>query len=317
MKKICLLLVYVCFVCWGTNAQTSDEYKVSINALVADENIPEEATRNLENKLRRALTINGIADNGYAERFVLTAKVDIISKDIAPTTPPRISQKMELTLMVGDVVENKVYESCNLTLAGIGTSETKAFVTAFQKFNPQNEEIQSMLTTAKEKIVAYYTNNCDAIIQQAETLANMNKMDEAISQLVSVPNICSDCYQRCQDKASSIYIQKINSEGVVLLQKAKAEWMKQPDASGASIICGIITQINPKASNYNEIIKFRKEIENKLQADAKRDWDFQMKKYEDNQAFKRSIVDACQAIGVAFGNGQPKNTTKNIVRKWK
>ena len=91
MKKICLLLVYVCFVCWGTNAQTSDEYKVSINALVADENIPEEATRNLENKLRRALTINGIADNGYAERFVLTAKVDIISKDIAPGASEAVS----------------------------------------------------------------------------------------------------------------------------------------------------------------------------------------------------------------------------------
>ena len=76
--------------------------------------------------------------------------------------------------------------------------------------------------------------------------------------------------------------------------------------------------INKKDFSYeilrNEVFG---EIENKLQADAKRDWDFQMKKYEDNQAFKRSIVDACQAIGVAFGNGQPKNTTKNIVRKWK
>lgn len=317
MKKICLLLVYICLVCWGANAQTSDESRVSIHALVADENIPEEATRNLENKLKRALTINGIADNGYAERFVLTAKVDIVSKDIAPTTPARISQKMELTLIVGDVMENKIYESCNLTLTGIGTNETKAFLTAFQKFNPQNKEIQSMLTTAKEKIVAYYTNNCDAIIQQAETLANMDKMDEAIFRLVSVPNVCSDCHQRCQEKASQIYTRKINSEGVALLQKAKAEWMKQPDASGASIVSGIITQINPKASNYNEVILLRKEIENKLQANAKRDWDFQMKKYEDNQAFRRSIVDACQAIGVAFGNGQPKNLTKNIVREWK
>lgn len=317
MKKICLLLVYVCLAYWGANAQTSDESRVSIHALVTDENIPEEATRNLENKLKRALAINGIADNGYAERFVLTAKMDIVSKDIAPTTPARISQKMELTLIVGDVMENKIYESCNLTLTGIGTNETKAFVTAFQKFNPQNKEIQSMLTTAKEKIVAYYTNNCDAIIQQAETLANMDKMDEAIFRLVSVPNVCSDCHQRCQDKASQIYIQKINSEGISLLQKAKAEWMKQPNASGASIVSGIITQIHPKASNYNEVIQLRKEIENKLQADAKRDWDFQMKKYEDNQAFKRSIVDACQAIGVAFGNGQPKNLTKNIVREWK
>lgn len=313
MKNIFLLLVCVCL---KINAQTSDASRVSINALIADENIPEEAVRNLENKLKRTLTINGITDNGYAERFVLTAKVDIISKDIVPTTPARISQKIELTLMVGDIVENRLYESHSLSLFGIGTNENKAFVTAFQKFNPQNKEIQSMLTKAKEKIITYYTNNCDAIIQQANTLADMDKMDEAIFRLISVPNVCSDCYQRCQKQASRIYIRKINSEGVVLLQKAKTEWIKQPNTSGANIVSGIIMQINPKVNNYNEVIQFRKEIESKLQADAKREWDFQMKKYEDSQAFKRSIVDACKAIGIAFGNGQPKSVTKTIIRGW-
>ena len=316
MKNIFLLLVCVCFLCLRINAQTSDASQVSINVLVADENIPEEAVRNLENKLKRTLTINGITDNGYVERFVLTAKVNIISKDIVPTTPARISQKIELTLMVGNIVENKLYESHSLSLAGIGTTETKAFVTAFQKFNPQNKEIQSMLTKAKEKIITYYTNNCDAIIQQANTLADMDKMDESIFQLISVPNVCSDCYQRCQKQASLIYIRKINSEGVVLLQKAKTEWMKQPNTSGANIVSEIIMQINPKAQNYNEVVKFRKEIESKLQADAKREWDFQMKKYENSQTFKRSIVDACKAIGIAFGNGQPKSVTKTIIRGW-
>ena len=92
MKNIFLLLVCVCLLCLKINAQTSDASRVSINALIADENIPEEAVRNLENKLKRTLTINGITDNGYAERFVLTAKVDIISKDIVPTIPARISQ---------------------------------------------------------------------------------------------------------------------------------------------------------------------------------------------------------------------------------
>ena len=163
MKNIFLLLVCVCLLCLRINAQTSDASRVSINALIADENIPEEAVRYLENKFKRTLTINGITDNGYAERFVLTAKVDIISKDIVPTIPARISQKIELTLMVGDIVENRLYESHSLSLAGIGTNENKAFVTAFQKFNPQNKEIQSMLTKAKEKIITYYTDLVTAI----------------------------------------------------------------------------------------------------------------------------------------------------------
>ncbi|MFR3187688.1 MAG: hypothetical protein ACLTOV_06740 [Phocaeicola sp.] len=61
---------------------------------------------------------------------------------------------------------------------------------------------------------------------------------------------------------------------------------------------------------------FREEISSKLEAKAKKEWDFRMKQYEDNQVFKRSIVDACKAIGVAFGNGQPKNVTKNIISRW-
>lgn len=317
MKKIFVSLLCACCLLVTGKAQTIDEKRVAINALVADENIPEEAARNLESKLKRALTTNGIADNGYAERFVLTARINIISKDIAPTTPPRISQKMELTLMVGDVVENKLHESCTISLAGIGTNENKAFITAFQKFNPQNKEVQTMLSNAKEKIVAYYNDNCDAILLQAETLAKMEKMDEAIFRLISVPDVCNECYQQCQQKAVSIYTQKINAEAVTLLQRAKAEWMKSPDANGADSVADIISRINPKADNYNEVIKLRKEVESKLQADAKRNWDFQMKKYEDNQAFKQSIVDACKAIGVAFGNGQPKNVTKNIVHGWK
>lgn len=317
MKKIFVSLLCACCLFTIGKAQTADEKRVTINALVADENIPEEATRNLESKLKRALTTKGIADNGYTERFVLTARINIISKDIAPTTPPRISQKIELTLMVGDVVENKLYESCTIFLAGIGTNENKAFITAFQRFNPQNKEVQTMLSNAKEKIVAYYNNNCDAILLQAETLAKMDKMDEAIFRLTSVPNVCNECYQQCQQKAASIYIRKINTEAVVLLQRAKAEWMKSPDANGAYSVANIIIQINPKSDNYNEVLKLRKEVESKLQADAKRDWDFQMKKYEDNQAFKQSIVDACKAIGVAFGNGQPKNVTKNIVNGWR
>lgn len=41
-----------------------------------------------------------------------------------------------------------------------------------------------------------------------------------------------------------------------------------------------------------------------------------MKQYEDNQAFKRSIVSACRDIGVAFGKGQPRTIVRNIVRGW-
>ena len=318
MKVRLLLFCLMVFISSVTllSQTLSDESRISLNAVVADEDIPAEACRNLENKLTRAIAANGYADNGYCDRFVLTAKVDILSKDIVPSTPARISQKMEVTFMVGDVIENKVYTTCTVSLTGIGTNESKAFISAFSKVNPNHKELQVMLGEARQKIVAFYTDHCDEIVHSAQTLADMQKYDEAIFRLISVPNVCADCYQKCQSVASFIYSRKIDSENVALLNQAKAEWMSHPDATGAQFVADIISQINPQAKNYNEVTAFRQEISSKLEAKAKKEWDFQMKRYEDSQAFKRSIVDACKAIGVAFGNGQPKNVIKNTVSKW-
>ncbi len=294
----------------------SDEGRISLNAVVSDEDIPSEACRNLENRLTRAIVANGYADNGYSNRFVLAAKVDILSKDVVPSTPARISQKLDITFMVGDVIENKIYSTCTVSSTGIGTNETKAFISAFSKINPNHKELQAMLVESRQKIITFYTDHCDEIVRNAQTLADMQKYDEAIFRLMSVPNVCAECYQRCQSVASIIYSRKIDSEAAALLNQAKAEWMSHSDATGAQIVAGIISQINPQAKNYDRVVAFREEISSKLEAKAKKEWDFRMKQYEDNQVFKRSIVDACKAIGVAFGNGQPKNVTKNIISRW-
>lgn len=318
MKVRIILSWIIAFCCSATlfSQNLSDESRISLNAVVTDDDIPSEARRNLENMLTRAIAANGYVDNGYCDRFVLTAKVDILSKDVVPSTPARISQKIAVTFMVGDVIENKVYATCTVSLAGIGTNETKTFISAFSKVNPDHKELQAMLVEARRKIVAFYTDRCDEIVRNAQSLADMQKYDEAIFRLMSVPNVCADCYKKCQSTASSIYSLKIDTEAVTLLNQAKAEWMSHPNSDGAQIVASIIGKINPQAKSYYEVAVFREEISSKLEADAKKRWNFRMKQYEDNQAFKRSIVDACKAIGVAFGNGQPENITKNIISRW-
>lgn len=295
----------------GSYAQT-----ISINAQVVDEKLPAEAAKSLETKLQSALTINGYADNGYTERFVLTAKVDITQKDITPTTPTRISQKMDITLMVGDVVENKLYASVTLQVVGIGTNENKAFISAFRNIKGDNPKVQQMLNEAKEKIKEYYTSQCPAIISRAQGMADTQAYDEAIFLLTSIPDVCHDCFMQCQQHARIIYQQKIDANAIVLLEKAKATWAVKQNAQGASEVADIICQINPKSSHYAKVVTLRSAIEAKLQADAKRDWDFKMKQYEDDQQFKRNIVDAVKEIGVAWGKNQPTTVYRTVIRHW-
>lgn len=289
---------------------------VGISAQIVDEKIPEEAARQLETKLQNALISNGFVNNGYVERYVLTAKVDITQKDISPTTPARISEKMDITLMVGDVIENKLYSSVTLSVAGIGTNDNKTFINAFRNIKEDNPKIQEMLNDAKTKIWDYYTNHCSEIIQKSNSLSSTQSYDEAIFLLSSVPNICDDCFMQCQQQAGVVYQQKIDSEATTLLEKAKTAWAVNQNEQGAKEVANIICQINPKSSIYNQVLSLRNTVNKKLQADEKREWDLKMKQYEDNQAFKRSLVDAATAIGVSWARNQPKTVYKTVIRHW-
>lgn len=284
------------------NALGADNDYISLGAFVSNDpaSIPEEAASLLKSRMQRVIAADGFADNQAPGRFALVAKCDVLEKDIAPTTPPRISQKLELSFVVVDLIENKVYGGCDMTVSGIGTNETKAFSAAFQKVSVQNRQIKTLLSEAKEKILDYYTNSCPQIQTEAKTLASTGQFDKAIFSLMSVPPVCTECYNSCQQLASEIYQQKIDTECSRMLAQAKSKWAASQSGATAIEVAEIISQIDPRSSGYPAVVEFRTSVSVKLAADAKREWEFRMKKYEDNQQFKRSIVDACRAVGVTF-----------------
>lgn len=315
MKRYIFIFIGVLGITSTMKMEAQEEGKVSINAVIVDE-IPVEAAHYLQTKMQQALVTGGASDYGYTERFVMTAKINVTQKDIAPTTPARISQKLEITFFIGDVVANKLYESCSLSVVGIGTNETKSFISAFQKINARHPELQAMITAAKKKIVDYFTQNCHAILANAGTLASMEQYEEAIYQLMTVPNTCEDCYKKCQQQAAVYYHKQINNETMDLLNKARTEWLRNPTAEGATVVADILGRSNPRSSYYSEVVKFRNSVSAKLQADARREWQLKIKQYEDSQAFKRSIVEGCRDIGMAWAKNQPTTIYKSIIRSW-
>ena len=337
MKK--LFAIITAFVCsLSLSAQSSDEGRVSIKAMMPDGIVPDEAARNMETRMQRLLTSNGYADNDYAVRFVLTAKIDVTSKDVVPSTPARVSEKMDITFMVGDVVENKIYATSTVSVAGIGTTENKAMISAFTKVNPNTPALKEMLEEAKSKIVDFYTNNCSAEISRAKTMASTGNYDEAIARMMAVPDVCSTCYQECLSTATSIYQQKIDALSLQQLNKARNAWLENPNAKGAAAVADCLDEISPNSTYYADAEKLRQQVTNKLKADEQREWNFRMKQYNDrqamlkrqyednkayrnkqqeyNQTFKLSIVSACRDVGVAWASHQPKSIVKNIVRGW-
>lgn len=312
MKHKFLFIALFCCLNYSAMAQSG----IFISPLVDETGLSAEAVSYLESKLQSAIVANGYSELEGVTRFVLAAKVVETHKDITATTPSRTSVELEVYLKAGDFVENKVFGGSVLTLRGIGKSEQSAYTDAFKKIKPSNAEIQTLLNSFKSIITDYYTNHCDEIIRKTESKTTLGDYDEAIYELVSIPDVCLSCFDKCSEKAAVVYQQKIDAEGERLLQQAKIEWQMGKDKITAKRVANFLVSINPHSAAFPKAIVLQKEIEEKLDADAQMEWETRMREYEDKKQFKSSILEAVKAIGVAWGENQPQSITKTIVRLW-
>lgn len=321
MKKIAIMIVAMLM---ATMSMAQDYGRIAINVLVPTlPNVPEEARAALETKMQQVASQYGLASNGLTDRFVMTAKVNVTSKDVTPTTPVKISQKMEVTLFIGDVIDNKVYESVVLSVAGVGQSETQSIIKAFNQIRPTNPKLKTFVENAERKIIEYYINNCSYILTEANTLAQQRKYDAVIAKLMAVPEVCKECYEQCMAKAIEVYQSKIDNEGAILVQQARNKWLITRDYAAATKALSILSEIEPLSKAQTDANKLVEEIDVHLrELDAvaeeqrKQEWEFAIKQYNDRVKTQHKLIDAAREVGVAFGNNQPKTITKNIISLW-
>lgn len=245
--------------------------------------IPQEAAKQLENKMHQLITANGIADTDPNGRFVITAKSYIVTKDIVGGAPQRISQKIDFTFMIGDIIENKVFESFTFSAIGIGINENKSYINAITKMKTNNPQFTAFVEKAKEKILQYFIARCEQIILEAKQQAANHDYQQAIYQLMQVPNIC-DCAERCQNLMIEYYDAYTESTAAELLNEAKSKWASAPNADGAAMAADVIAKIPAGTKVQSELDALIAEINQKLREDEKRDWEFKMQQYNDEIA---------------------------------
>lgn len=305
MKKLiltCLLGIFTLFV-----VAQDDAGRVSISAVQPTyENISEEARQNLETKMQRLISGCGLASS-ESDRFIMTSRVDITTREI--NTAGMVVQRMEITFMIADVVEEKIYGTSTINAVGIGETDTKCFIKAFQTIRPNNPALLEFVNKAKEDIVSYYTNNCQFIIQEANRMIGMQQYGEAIAALVAVPNVCTECYTACQTKAIDIYKIQIEHEGKQFIQEARNAWLVKRDYDCAEKALDILAKVNPDAQCQSEANLLIDEINTQLRkieaaeaAAAKARWEFKVKQYEDKMALERQKQADKAAVLGTFAN---------------
>lgn len=292
---------------------------ISYYPVVVGKEIPVQAKQSLAAKMEQALTLNGFGSGSRADRFVMLAKCNVLEKDVAPTTPPRITQTVEVTFILGDVTENKTYASASFELKGIGTNETKAWQTAFNGLKSGNPRFKTMFEEARGKIDSYYSANCKKIIAEAQTLASTGEYDRAIHLLMSVPDVCADCRNEALAEATAIYQQKIDAEGATLLAKAKNTWAASQDTEGAEAAMSYLCAVAPTSASFGAAEELAVAIGDKVSSEKAREWKQRLKEYNDEKEFRRREQDnlharsmativACRSVAEKWAENQPQNT---------
>lgn len=293
-----------------------------IQPVIAACDMPEYAQVKLSACLARILESYGIASTNNNSRIVIAAKIFVIENNITRTNPPKVSKHIEIAMTIGDIIENTQFSSGRISIAGIGETDTKAYINAFNSVIGGNLAIKEMMTNAMLGIDEYYSDNIDRIVEKAKRVSESNDAKEAIYLLTTVPDVNDMVAQKRDDAACEILKQMTARSSYTAYINAKEQWTTDKSVESARKALGYLKEVNVTSPNYMDALTLWKDIANKLESVekeasmlAKRDYEDAKKQYEDRMAFRRSILDACVSIGTSFGNHQPQSVTKTI-NKW-
>jgi hypothetical protein len=314
MKKI-IVILFLIVSARNSNAQVKlDDFgRIVLNTYLPDNTeIPSEAKNLLITKLNKITSNNGMGGSQANPRFIITANVNVGTKDIIAGPPQMIAQNIDITFFVGDALTNTIFSNVTLSLKGVGTNENKAFIEALKTINPKNKGVLAFLEEGKTKIINYYSTNCDFIIKDAQTLVKQEKYDEAIFQLSLVPDICKDCYFKCLDTLTKIYQQKIDADCKVKFNEAKVTWTAAQTPNGAEKAGNILSTINPMANCQTDVTAFIKAIDVKLKSDEKARWQFKMKQYADKIVMQKEQVRIAEEKGKRDDTYRDNQSSRNF-----
>lgn len=311
MKKIVRIILGLGFAlagifpaCAQDNGLIGQGITLSVIVPEQQDPLPAGAETYLVNKLTQVAINNGIAAGRDFGRFFIAANIGMATKDILPGPPTQISQNMEITLYIADYFDQKIYSSTTIKATGVGTNETKSFINALQNMPVKSQQLNRFVTEGKDKILAYYRQQGDLIIQQAKTLAAQRKYEEAFFLLTAIPDAVRDVYERAMDVTLEIYQSYVDYLCEVNLAKARAAWAAHQNSEGAEAAGVFLSQIYPDAKCHAEAMELYTEIRDKVLAD----WQFEMKKWQDGIDLESQRIEAMRQIGVAYGNGQQPTT---------
>ena len=296
ISLICGLMIIASSVAQNNEKSTDDIGRIALTPIVVDESaVPSYAQKVLSGKLKDVVTRNGLGSTTSSPRFVITASVNLLNKEITPTAPPMTCVELATTFYIGDAISGELFSTYTFnSVKAVGTNDQRAYLAAIKQLKTGAHELNAFVEEGKRKIVEYYNSQIDFLLAEAKALSDQEKYDEAMALLATVPNVCKDAYTKAMGQIQVVYQKKIDTESAAYYNQASAAWNANKSKEGASAAVELLAKIHPLSSSassgnalvkqiaahYAEIEAYRRQIE-------ERNWNYKVMVEGEERQMKR------------------------------
>ena len=255
----------------------------------------------MESKITQIVTSTGLASSGYNNNFVIYPIFAIYETNVIEGGMQNITVvTCDLSIFIKQVDNNVVFSSISKQLKGSGQNKKTALTNAISKISTNDIEFKTFIKNGKDKIIQYYESKCQDIISKSEGLVKMQDYEQALGLLMTVPEEVS-CYNKVQQKSIEAYKAYQKQKCIVQLQEAKIELASNNYSSALNIL----SQIDPSTPCFKESLSLVNNAASKIDVEEKKQWDLEMKVYNDDVALEKQRINAIKDVAVAYYKSKP------------
>lgn len=185
------MLLYTTYT-FGQNTDSEDIKRIKIQVATPSgiESQPNVADL-LKKRLIQSVALNGIGST--SSRFLLVCQIQELNSYVTQSTPPQYVSELEIYCFLADQIEKTILQQMSFQVKGVDRSKEKAVMNAISSIQARNPQLKKFINKGKEKILAYYHTACTELMKQIESNIRRERYEEAILQLISIPDIDSEC----------------------------------------------------------------------------------------------------------------------------
>jgi hypothetical protein len=264
----------------------------------------------LESKIIQMATKAGLSASGYNQTFVIYPKFAIYETNTVEGGMQNITViTTELTLFIKQVNNNLLFSSVSRQLKGSGKTAEIALNNVISQIPVSDKIFASFIDEGKNKIVKYYEENCDDIVKKADAFIKMQQYEQALGLLMSIPEEVSACYDKILQKSIDTYKSYQKQRCAEQLQEARTLIAGRYYDEALNVLSGV----DPSTECFNDAKTMVKSVENKVNAEYKKNWDLQVKIYNDAVALEKQRINAIKEIAVSYYKSQPTNVNYHYI----